>query len=226
MSQQSQNFASEDTIRILVADYQAIVRHGIASLLTVTPGFEVAAIAANGIEAVELALRLQPDVVVMDVGMPVLNGMDAAQKIKAAAGTIRILMLSAYDGEDLVMNSIACGADGYLLKTAGPERLFEGIRALGRGTTTFYSPSLSPETIQMLREKIDHALREGRDLTPREREVLRLIAEGKSHQEIAELLMVSVRTVDTHRNNLMQKLKIHDTVALVRYAVRAGLVYI
>jgi DNA-binding NarL/FixJ family response regulator len=213
-------------VRILVAEDQAIVRRGIASLLRLTPGFEVAGEAENGVEAVERTLELQPDVVLMDISMPLLNGVDAAAKIKAATKGVKIIMLTAYDGEDLVMRTIASGADGYMLKKATPETLAAAIRMVKFGSKGFYSPSFSAATIQRLRKKLDHTMRQGSDLTAREREVLQLVAEGKSHQEISELLQVSVRTVDTHRNNLMHKLQLHDAVALVRYAVKTGLTQI
>lgn len=215
------------TIRILVADDQTIVRRGIASLLKLVQDFDVVGEAADGIEAVDRARALRPDVVLMDYAMPLLNGVDAAAKIKAVAPEIKIIMLSAYDEEILVLKAIASGADGYMLKSSTPEHLAEGVRSVVRERTPgFYGPSFSTELMERVRDQLAATLRQGNDLTRREREVLQLVAEGKSHQEIAELLNVTVRTVDTHRNNLMHKLKLHDAVALVRYAVKMGLTQI
>ncbi|MGE5314741.1 MAG: response regulator [Acidobacteriota bacterium] len=211
------------SIRIVVADDQAIVRRGIASLLSLTEGFRVVGEAANGIEALELAGRLRPDVILMDLAMPVLNGLEAVRKIKAETDAVRIIMLSSHDAEEDVMNAIAAGADGYLLKTASPELLADVVGKAVSGGDGFISPSFPDDLIEALKARLEHRRRQARDLTPREREVLQLIAEGRTHQEIAEILHLSIRTVDTHRNNLMQKLDIHDAVALVRYAMKEGL---
>jgi len=209
-------------VRILLVEDQAIVRRGIASLLRLTPEFTVIAEAANGIEAVELAQRLLPDMVVMDIGMPLLNGVEAAGKIKAKNPAIKIIMLTAYDGDEFVLNTLASGADGYVLKNATPESLSTAVRSVMNGAD-FYSPSYPPEVLVKLRDKLEGGARNSTELTPREKEVLQLIAEGRSHQTIAKLLHLSIRTVDTHRNNIMQKLNIHDAVALVRYALKKGL---
>jgi DNA-binding NarL/FixJ family response regulator len=208
------------SIRILLVEDQAIVRRGIASLLRLTQGFEIVAEAENGIQAVDLAEQVEPDMVLMDIGMPLLNGVMAAERIKAKDARIKIIMLTSYDSEDFVMDALASGADGYVLKNATPESLSTAVRAVMNGGD-FYSPSFSAEVVQKLRDKLEGVT--GNELTPREREVLQLIAEGKSHQHIAELLHLSIRTVDTHRNNIMQKLNIHDAVALVRYALKRGL---
>ncbi len=209
-------------VRILLVEDQAIVRRGIASLLGLTPGFTIIAEAADGIEAVELAQRLLPDMVVMDIGMPLLNGVEAAGKIKAKNPEIKIIMLTAYDSDEFVMNTLASGADGYVLKNATPESLSAAVRSVMNGAD-FYSPSYPPQVLAKLRNKLEGGAGDGAGLTPREKEVLQLIAEGRSHQTIAELLHLSIRTVDTHRNNIMQKLNIHDAVALVRYALKKGL---
>jgi DNA-binding NarL/FixJ family response regulator len=211
---------SPTSVRILLVEDQAIVRRGIASLLRLTQGFEVIAEAENGMQAVELAEQLRPEMVLMDIGMPLLNGVMAAERIKAKDEGIKIIMLTSYDSEDFVMDALASGADGYVLKNATPESLSAAVRTVMEGGG-FYSPSFTPDVVQRLRDKLEGVT--GNELTPREREVLQLIAEGKSHQHIAELLHLSIRTVDTHRNNIMQKLNIHDAVALVRYALKRGL---
>lgn len=209
-------------VRILLVEDQAIVRRGISSLLGLTPEFSVIAEAENGVQAVEMADMLLPDIVVMDIGMPLLNGVEAATKIKAKHPEIKIIMLTAYDGDEFVMNTLASGADGYVLKNATPESLSTAVRSVMQGGE-FYSPSYPVEVLARLREKLTDGATDGNELTPREKEILQLIAEGKSHLLIAELLHLSIRTVDTHRNNIMQKLNIHDAVALVRYALKKGL---
>lgn len=222
MGPEARETVAQLSVRILLVEDQAIVRRGIASLLRLTPGFEIVAEAENGVQAIDLAAQLQPDLVLMDIGMPLLNGVEAAAKIKAENSAIKIIMLTAYDSDDFVMNTIASGADGYVLKNATPESLSTAVRTVMEGAD-FYSPSIAPELLERLRDKLNGGSENGTDLTPREREVLQLIAEGKSHQSIAALLHLSIRTVDTHRNNIMQKLNIHDAVALVRYALKKGL---
>jgi DNA-binding NarL/FixJ family response regulator len=222
----SHTAASSGSISIIVADDQAIVRRGIASLLKLTPHFVVAAEAENGAEAAELAIRLEPDVVLMDIAMPVLNGFDAASRIKAEAGHVKVIMLSVMDGEEQVLEAIASGADGYVLKKSTPEQLAAAVRTVVHNRSGFVSPSFPPKLIAKLCAKAKRIDRQEKELTPRERVVMQLIAEGKTHEEISKLLDVSVRTVDTHRHNLMQKLDIHDAVTLVRLAVKMGLVQV
>ncbi|HLP17799.1 MAG TPA: response regulator transcription factor [Bacteroidota bacterium] len=221
---QRRSASGRSPIRILVADDQAIVRSGIALLLKSIPGFDVVGEAENGLQAVELSCTLEPDIVLMNLTLVRLNGIQAASLIKSSLKSVRIILLAVHDGQHLVMKTIESGADGYLLKNSTPGELTDAVRAVAGGKAGFYCPTIPPETIEMLRYKIDHTVRNRTDLTPREKEVLQLVAEGHSHQDIARMLDLSIRTIDAHRNNLMQKLELHDGVALVRYAMKEGLI--
>jgi DNA-binding NarL/FixJ family response regulator len=220
---------SAKKISVLIADDHAIVRHGIVSLLSVSDEFEVIGEAENGREAVELALSKEPDVVLMDIGMPILNGLEATRQIKKGAPHVKVLVLSGYDNDEYILQVIQCGANGYILKTTVPEDLYAAIRSVKKGQA-FFSPSVSRVIVENYvtrsttstgrneKTKPQHAL------TTREREILQLIAEGYLHQQISERLKISVRTVDTHRNNIMKKLDLHDTASLVTYAIKNGIV--
>lgn len=205
-------------ITVLVADDHTIVRRGLVSILSLAEGIRVVGEAANGREAVELSLTLRPDVVLMDISMPDLNGLEATEQLKRKAPGVRVLILSAHDNDEYVLKVVRSGANGYLLKNASHEDLFSAIRSVSAGHP-FFSPAIS-EVAEMepRTEEVESRL------TPREREVLQLVAEGRTHQDIGTLLSISVRTVDTHCNNIMQKLDIHDTAGLVRHAITLGLI--
>ncbi len=205
-------------IRVLVADDHTIVRRGLVSLLSLAEGIEVVGEAENGREAVEKTLLEGPDVVLMDVSMPLLNGLEAAEQIKKKRPNVKVLILSAHDNEEYVHQVARSGANGYMLKNTSAEDLFQAIRAVSAGQDFFGLPvsgSISE--------------RQGEDnsrsrLTMREREILQLVAEGNHHQRIADLLSISVRTVDTHCNNIMRKLDLHDRASLATYAIKNGIV--
>lgn len=212
-------------IRILVADDHTIVRSGVISLLSLNPDFEVVGEAENGREAIELVRTKNPDVVLMDIGMPVLNGLEATRRIKKEFPQVKVLVLSGYDNDEYILQMIQSGANGYILKNSFLDDLYSAIRSVNEGMA-FFSPSVSKIIVESyVNQPDDDASKKSkRLLTPREREILQLIAEGHLHHQIAERLSISVRTVDTHRQNIMKKLDIHDTAGLVTYAIKNGIV--
>jgi DNA-binding NarL/FixJ family response regulator len=213
---------AQPSIRVLVADDHTIVRRGLVSLLSLAEGIEVAGEAENGREAVEKSILLNPDLVLMDVSMPLLNGLEATRQIKKKAPHIKVLILSAHDNEEYVQQVAQAGANGYMLKNTSAEELFRGIRTVCAGED-FFSPSLGG--IKSRAQEEDRRRSGARPrLTSREREVLQLVAEGNQHQRIADLLNISVRTVDTHCNNIMRKLNIHDRASLATFAIKNGIV--
>lgn len=221
---------TQHAISVLVADDHTIVRRGLVSILSLADGIEVVGEAADGMVAVERALELDPDVVLMDINMPVLNGLEATRKIKKAASHIRILVLSAHDNEEYIIQVIRSGANGYLLKNSSAEDLFAAIRSVHTGHA-FFSPSVSKIILESYLKAsgspVESAEAGGAGesrLTSREREILQLVAEGKTHQQIGDLLRISVRTVDTHCNNIMKKIDIHDSAGLATYAIKNGIV--
>jgi DNA-binding NarL/FixJ family response regulator len=217
---------SNKKISVLVADDHAIVRGGIISLLSLSEEFEVVGEAENGRDAVDLVLSKDPDVVLMDIGMPILNGLEATRQIKQHSPQVKVLVLSGYDNDEYILQVIHSGANGYILKSSFVEDLYAAIRSVKNGQA-FFSPSVSKIIIDSYvnRPSSTGGMKKGlRPLTTREREILQLIAEGHLHQNIANRLSISVRTVDTHRNNIMKKLDLHDTASLVTYAIKNGIV--
>ncbi len=212
-------------MRVLLADDHSIVRRGMRSLLETEPSVEVVAEAADGLEALRMCEEHHPDVLILDVAMPKLNGIDVAARAQKMQPAPLAIMLSMYLDESYVMRSINAGARAYLLKDATDEDLLPAIRAVAAGKS-FFSPAVSgvlaEEYMQQLQER---GLDDSYDLlTDREREVLHALAEGRSNKEVAALLDVSVSTVETHRGNLMQKLNLHSTAEIVLYAVRKRLI--
>jgi DNA-binding NarL/FixJ family response regulator len=210
--------------RVLLAEDHTVVRSGIRSLLEASKEVDVVGEAGDGREAVELALCLEPDVVLMDVAMGELNGIEATRQITAERPETRVLMLSAHNDEQYIFEALRAGARGYVLKSAAVKELMNGIREVAAGRN-YVSPSLAGVVMNdyVRRAKGGHLASEADKLTAREREVLQLIAEGKSSAEVAEVLCISVRTVDTHRHNIMGKLGIHSVARLTRFAIRHGL---
>jgi DNA-binding NarL/FixJ family response regulator len=213
-------------LRIVIADDHEVARKGIRSLLEGHPGWEVCGEAKDGREAVDLAALLKPDVLLLDIGMPNLNGLDAAKQILSMTPDARILILTIHDSEQVVREVLAAGARGFMLKSDAGRDLMAAVEALQNRRTFFTS-----KVAQMM---LDGYLRpyEERDssvqqlLTPREREVIQLVAEGKTTKEIANALSLSVKTAETHRTNLMRKLDLHSIADLTLYAVRNGIVHI
>jgi len=207
-------------IRILLADDHGIVRQGFRMILAAQPDMEILGEASNGREAVELAERLQPDVVVMDVAMPDLNGIEATRRMATAAPRARVLALSMHKDSVYVREILKAGARGYLLKDAFDRDLLAAVRAVARGEG-YLSPAVSDAVLNDYRRHVTDPL----DLlTSREREVLQMIAEGKTNKEVATTLGLSVYTVDSHRGRIMEKLNVHSASELVRVALRHGLV--
>jgi DNA-binding NarL/FixJ family response regulator len=206
-------------LRILVADDHPVVRAGLRSLLEFRPGWVVCAEAANGHEAVEQADKLKPDVAVLDIGMPLLNGVEATRQIHKVSPETEVLILTMHDSELLVQQVLEAGARGYILKDDADRTLLAAVDAL-RHHKPFFSSRVAeslirgPGAVEPSRK-----LSRGR-LTPRERQIVQLLAEGKSNKEVAVVLRISVKTVETHRANIMLKLGLHSITALVRYALR------
>lgn len=213
------------SIRILLADDHTVVRKGLRLLLESNPGFEVIADAADGREAVTLAEKLAPDVVVMDVAMPVLNGIEAARQISQKNPDAAIVFLSMHSDESYVLKALKSGARAYLLKDSAEQDLINAVIAVREGKA-FFSPVISKMLVEdYMRQMRDRAVEDSYDLlTTREREVLQLLAEGRNNKEVATLLGLSAYTVETHRGNILQKLNLHNQAELILYAVRKGVI--
>jgi DNA-binding NarL/FixJ family response regulator len=205
--------------RVLLADDHAIVRNGIKHIL-IQEGFVVVGEASNGREAVQMTKGLLPDVAILDFSMPLLNGIDAARQIREVAPRTKTLLLTMYKDESYVLRALRAGINGYVVKTQAAPDLVEAIRSILHGGL-YLSPVISESVVKAALIQNE---RELDPLTPREREVLQLIAEGKSNKQISRELEMSVKTVDSHRRNLMVKLDIHETAGLVRYAIRTGVI--
>ena len=212
------------TIRVLIADDHAVVREGIRHVLSSDIGFEVVGEAADGAEAVSLAKTLQPDVVVLDLSMPELSGLDAAARIRATMPDVCILILSIHDHEEYVLQSVRAGAHGYLRKDSSPAELRGAIRALYDGGSFFSAPVARTLSSALRNERLGEE-RQGRiaNLTARERDVLVEIARGATNKEIASRFGISVRTVESHRETVMKKLGVRGVASLTRLAIDAGL---
>ncbi len=207
-------------VRILIADDHQVVRTGLRALLESRTGWQVCAEAANGREAVEKAGQLKPDVAVLDIGMPLLNGVEATRQIRKLSPQTKVLILTMHDSEVLVQEVLEAGANGYILKDDADRNLVAAVDALRR-----HKPYLSSRVSEAASSAVgsdgSSFSRSSRSrLTPREREILQLLAEGKSNKEVAGFLGISVKTAETHRANIMLKLDFHSITELVRYAVR------
>ncbi|HOC89342.1 MAG TPA: response regulator transcription factor [bacterium] len=211
---------------IMIADDHALLREGLRSLLSSYPQFQVIGEAEDGLTAVSTALQLKPDVLLLDIAMPNMRGIEAILEIKRLEPGIRILVLSMHDREEYVFNAMKNGADGYILKKSAAAELVAALNHVLLGEI-YLSPAISRHVVKnWLRdeEKMDGANRAGLEITERERTVLKLIAEGHSNKEVANLLHISAKTVETHRARLMDKLELRTVPDLVRYAIKSGLI--
>jgi DNA-binding NarL/FixJ family response regulator len=218
------------SIRILLADDHVLIRRGMRAWLQSMPQVEVVGEASDGREALHLIAKVQPDVVLMDIGMPSLNGLEVTLQVTKEFPQVRVLILSMHANEEYVVQALRAGASGYMLKDAEPEELEVALKAVSRGKT-YLSPTVSQGVIGDYLRRIGASTKDtpqGVDvpslLTARQREVLQLIAEGQTTKQIAALLYISEKTVESHRLRLMRQLDIHDIAGLVRYAIRTGLV--
>jgi len=205
--------------RILLADDHQVVRQSLKALLE-REGFQVVAEVSDGQKAVQACSTVHADVAVMDISMPVLNGIDAARELRRVSPKMKVILLTKHDEDQYVMEALRAGARGFVLKTQAATDLVQAIHQVCRGDA-YLSPRVSSTVVQAVLSKTDLP---PEPLTPRERQILQLVGEGKSNKEIAALLSLSVKTVESHRTRLMQKLDIHETATLVRYAIRRGLI--
>ena len=206
-------------ITVLLADDHQVVREGLKVLLE-REGFHVVAEASDGQQAVQLAKQFQPDVAVLDLAMPILNGLDAAREIQKVSEKTKPIILTMHTENHYILEGLQAGAKGFVMKTHAAEDLVQAIREASRGRT-YLSPEVSQTVVQAYQDKVDIR---PEPLSPRERQVLQLIAEGKSTKEVAGLLNISVKTAETHRTRIMEKLDVHETAGLVRYAIRRGMI--
>jgi DNA-binding NarL/FixJ family response regulator len=209
--------------RVLLADDHALVRAGFRALLKKTRLVRIVAEARDGREALEQIKQHRPDVVLMDIAMPRLNGLEALVRVRKEFPNTKVIILSMHESEEYVLQALHAGASGYLLKNAAVGELEQAIRAVTKGTP-FFSPQISKQTIENYLARADGIHEPLEKLTPRQREVMQLIAEGNNTKEVAFLLKLSVKTVEAHRTQIMHRLGINDMPSLVRYAMRAGLV--
>ena len=206
--------------RLLLADDHHIVRQALRGLLEAA-GHEVIGEASDGHEALKLARMLNPDIAVLDLSMPLLNGVDAAREMRRHSPGIRTILLTMYTDKGYVLQALRAGARGYVLKTQAAEDLISAIREILRGET-YLSPGVAASVVDAFLENTDET---ADPLTARERQILQLVAEGNTTKEIARLLSVSFKTAESHRNHIMKKLDIHEVAGLVRYAIRKGLLH-
>jgi len=212
-------------IRVLVTDDHAIVRDGICALLALTGDIEAVGEATNGREALEMVRKLTPDVVLMDIAMPLMDGLEATRRIHKEFPQAKVIVLTQYEDREYVLPVIEAGASGFISKTAASSELTSAIRSVYRGDS-FLSPSVARLLVEDYREmaKAGKSRDVSEQLTGREREILKLLAEGHSTHEIAQLLVISPKTVERHKTNLMAKLDIHNRLDLFKYALRKGII--
>jgi len=211
--------------RVIVADDHAIVREGVRMILAREPDIEVVGEAGDGAQVLDLVGSLRPHVVVMDISMPGMGGIEATQRLKAQHPEIQVLALTMHEDESYVFQLLRAGAAGYVLKRAAAQDLVQAVRAAARGEAFLY-PSVARKVVEDYLKRVETGEERERydGLTTREKEVLTLIAQGLSNQQIAEKLYISIKTVQTHRAHILEKLGLHDRTELVRYAIRKGLI--
>lgn len=212
-------------IRVLLAEDHTIVRKGLRALLDDETDIEVVGEAEDGRETVRQVERVHPDVVLMDITMPLLNGVEATRQIKAQHPEVQVLGLTRHENEEYIYQLLRAGASGYVVKQAAPAELVEAIRAVSQ-SETYLSPSINASVVEEYIRQARAMVKSGPDerLTPREREVLQLVAEGRTNREIAQVLSISVKTVEHHRANLMSKLDLYSAAELTQYAIRTGVI--
>jgi DNA-binding NarL/FixJ family response regulator len=215
-----------ERITVLLAEDHTIVREGLRALLNAQSDIEVVGEAQTGREAVQLAKRLRPDVVVMDIAMPLLNGLEATRQVLKAVPATRVLILSGYSDDEYVRQAVLLGAAGYLIKQTSADSLSRAVREVHKGNV-FFSPSIAGRARSFYEESADGGTVRKKNkaaLSSREVEVLQLVAEGKANKQVAAELGISVKTVEKHRQHLMSKLDLHDTAGLTRYAIATGII--
>jgi len=213
------------TVRILLADDHTVVRKGLRLLLESQPGFQVVAEAANGREAVARSEECRPDVAVMDVAMPILNGIEAARQICSRQPQTAVVFLSMHSDEGYVLKALKAGARAYLLKDSAEHDLIGAVKAVSEGKQFFSAAISSMMMEEYMRQMREREVEDSYDLlTTREREILQLLAEGRSNKDVANVLNLSLYTVETHRGNILQKLNLHSGAELILYAIRKGVI--
>lgn len=212
-------------ISVFIADDHTLVREGIKQLINSNADMEVVAEADNGRDALQVAERVKPNVALIDISLPGLNGIETTRQLRKACPNTQVVILTIHTEEDYIFHAVRAGAIGYVVKHSPAEELYAAIRAAARGES-FMSPKISRVVLEDYRRRIEHGEvdQEFENLTTREREILQLIAEGNSNKDIARILNISVKTVETHRARVMQKLDIHDVTGLTKYAIRKKLV--
>ncbi len=217
---------SQMPVRILLADDHEIVRRGLRAVLEGEADWQVMDEAANGVEAVEMAERYKPDVVLMDISMPELNGLEAARRIRRSDPSVEVLFLTMHESEQMIQEGMDAGARGFLLKSDAGHELVPAVRSVSRHKP-FFSPTIRAMGLAPIDERGQRAAKRGAGtsgLTSRERQVVQLLAEGKSTKEVATALEITFKTAATHRTNILRKLELHSLADLVRYAIRNGIV--
>lgn len=211
---------NEQTISVFLADDHTVVRQALAEMIARESGFRIVGQCGEGLKVSEQVLAVKPDVLVLDITMPGLNGLDVCREITRKMRKLAVLILSMHDNEEFVARALENGASGYLMKEADNDQLLEALRTVARGEL-YLAPGISRNVLQRLGRSGEDAYER---LTTRERQVLQLIAEGKTNRDVAKELGLAVKTIDTHRTRLMHKLNIHDQTTLVKYALRKGIV--
>jgi two-component system, NarL family, response regulator NreC len=209
-------------IRILIVDDHAILREGLRALLSYYPDVEVVGEAEDGLQAIECVERLSPDIVLMDIAMPGMNGLEATRRIRENHSNTHILVLTQYEDQPYVLELLRAGVAGYVLKRALGADLINAVRAVAQGESFLY-PAVATTVLEQLRRSEENTVQDGETLTPREQEILQRVSAGETSRQIGLALNISAKTVEWHRGNLMNKLEVHSIAELVRYAIEHGL---